>query len=1031
MTIRIYPSRLPGEPLEIHQHVTTTIRNWLSKNVEGFELAEQHPICVDVSGVRIPPESWVFTRITHKSDVRIYPIPAGPVAIPAWAVWTAVAVTVAAAAYSVYMMSQMQGMGVAATGTGDSLDLSPAKANTAKLGDPIREVFGLYQVFPDYLLQPVSRFKEQKKYFTNMFLSVGVGNFSISQADIKIGATPISSLGDDVSYTIYPPGADVTADARSENWYNSAEVGSTTSGTSGLDLGSTGPGTTSVNADAVTVNGNVVTLIGETSSNDDDEDDTVIPQAWIVGTVLTIEAPDSYTIISASGYSEIYGSVSELVPYVGMPISLGFNENDYELFVASYTAPVPAVPGVGGNASSITASAAPTTYNFTSSPVTFTISWRGNSYAISLTANYATMSGLLVVITSQLSGSGLVARDNSGRLQIIEDTSPFRGGAITSSSLPPSVFGSAPVSVTGTASSGGTAAVMAHIRLAYDSATGTPFTGVPQGLQRLSIGLLNNQYKITAIDGLNITVARLKDSVDIGGNPTTIVDTSWLGFVPRTMLDALVTSVNDDYDWIGPFMACPDGETISEIELNLVFPSGLIRYSGSNRKSKSVAVLVQYRPAGTGSAWIEKRLLYTDKTEDEIGFTESFTLGSKAQYEVRMRRESPVSGGSTRDDVYWQAMRSKLSARPNRYANLTTIALTIRTGNRIASQSDRRINIKATRIYDNYASRSISGALMHVMTSLGMDKIDTEAITALENNYWTPRGERFDFSADDDSTSALDVLKTIANAGMSYFLLSDGLCSVGREGVKPWTGIISPQETVTALKTSFKSPSADDYEGVDVTYINGTTWAEETVQCRIPGADTARKVEDYSLDGVLDQDVAYHIGMRRLMKYKYQRLTYETSTEMDARCYNYGDRLVLTDDIPGSNTTSCLITAMHYTGALITLTVSEPLDWSISNPRCLIRFQDGTASALQNPNRVDDYTLTLPYSPSLDVDEWIMEDPSVEPPRLIFCSSNQVGYDAILTEGAPSSDGTTDVTAIQYSDQYYSFDDAPYPGATY
>lgn len=34
------------------------------------------------------------------------------------------------------------------------------------------------------------------------------------------------------------------------------------------------------------------------------------------------------------------------------------------------------------------------------------------------------------------------------------------------------------------------------------------------------------------------------------------------------------------------------------------------------------------------------------------------------------------------------------------------------------------------------------------------------------------------------------------------------------------------------LQTAFVAPSADDYDGVDVTYINGTTWAEETVQCR-------------------------------------------------------------------------------------------------------------------------------------------------------------------------------------------------------
>ena len=67
------------------------------------------------------------------------------------------------------------------------------------------------------------------------------------------------------------------------------------------------------------------------------------------------------------------------------------------------------------------------------------------------------------------------------------------------------------------------------------------------------------------------------------------------------------------------------------------------------------------------------------------------------------------------------------------------------------------------------------------------------------------------------------------------------------------------------LQTAFVAPSADDYDGVDVTYINGTTWAEETVQCRTSDNPTPVKIEDYTLDGILDQDRAYQIGMRRPM----------------------------------------------------------------------------------------------------------------------------------------------------------------------
>ncbi|VTP66866.1 Uncharacterised protein [Leclercia adecarboxylata] len=48
-----------------------------------------------------------------------------------------------------------------------------------------------------------------------------------------------------------------------------------------------------------------------------------------------------------------------------------------------------------------------------------------------------------------------------------------------------------------------------------------------------------------------------------------------------------------------------------------------------------------------------------------------------------MRRTEPVKGGSTRDQVFWQALRSRLSKRPVKYEGVTTMALTVRTGNRL------------------------------------------------------------------------------------------------------------------------------------------------------------------------------------------------------------------------------------------------------------------------------------------------------------------------------------------------------------
>lgn len=376
--------------------------------------------------------------------------------------------------------------------------------------------------------------------------------------------------------------------------------------------------------------------------------------------------------------------------------------------------------------------------------------------------------------------------------------------------------------------------------------------------------------------------------------------------------------------------------------------------------------------------------------------------------------------------MYWQALRGRLLARPSSYAGVTLMGVTVETGGKLAAQSDRRVNVVATRIYDSGVARSISGALYHVGRSLDME-MDTVAIDALEQAYWTPNGETFDYFTG-DSISALEMLQKIAAAGKSYFLLNtQSVASVGREGVKPWTGAITPHEMVSELQTDFSTVTDDDYDGVDVTYINGTTWAEETVQCRTPDNPTPQKIEAYRADGVGNPDHAYQIGMRRLRKYQLQRMTHKTTTELDALCYNVGDRIVLTDDIPGSNTISCLIESMATAGGVTIFDVSEPLDWTFANPRIFLRYQDGTASRLFEASPTgDNYQVSVPYqSEFADI---LMGDPIIEPPRLIFCSSESDLYDAIVSEVVPQDDGTCEVTARQYRSEFYDYDNATYPG---
>ncbi|MBX4673381.1 kinase [Klebsiella sp. CVUAS 5466.2] len=1024
MTIKIYPSRLPGEPLETHEHGNITLHQWMVRNVSGYSQDRSHPVAVELNGRPLPPDEWPLCLLSPDSDVRIYPVPYGTgLEI---AVWVSVAISAASAVYSLFFGPKVD-LGGYSSGSGRSLELNPAKANTAKLGDPIREVFGRCRIYPDYLVQPVTRFDpdDPTRMTVEMFLCVGQGRFSFTGGDKRIGETPAASLGDGFSDKVYQPGEDVSSDPRSENWFNSTEVGGTSSGT-GLDMAQTSPDSDDIIADSMTVSGASVTFTGldTDDGDDDDEDDNSLPASWVAGTIVEIKAPTNFLISTSSGYS-VFASklLTEIAPVVGMPVTLSFNSVDYDLFIAAFTPGQDAVPGEGGSAAKIQSSAAPTTYDFSLGSTTFTVTWHGTTYTVSLVADYVNMSGLLSAITEGLTGSGLVAQDNGGIVLITEEASPFAGGEITSSSLPVAVFGNAPVYTAGSESTGGSAAITANVTLAYNSSTGTPFSGMPEGTQRLSLSHRGSEYQIVTTDGTTATVARLVDGA---------IDASWPGFSGRTMIDYEATGLNDTLSWLGPFLACPENEVVDAFEVNFSFPNGICGFDNKGKKRiRHVEWEIQYRVYGTGSGWISKQGEYALKNINGLGYTERFSLDSPGLVEVRCRRRNEQGSNNARDNMYWQALRGRLLARPVSYSGVTTWAITVETGGKLAAQSDRRVSVVATREYDGGGNRTISGAFRHVAGSLGFNanQIDTSAINALETAWWTPRGEYFDYEASSDSASAKDIFDKITEAGMSYFLLSDGLLSAGREGIKSWTGIITPQDTVEEMKTSFRAPSDDDYDGVDVTYINPVTWAEEIVQCRTTDNPVPRKVESYSLGIVMTAGRAYRIGMRRLMKYLHQRRTYECTTELLGWCYQFGDHIILSDDIPTGKTISCLIEGVTFDDEVITLTVTELLDWSYVNPRCWIQFQGGRPSTrLLTPTRVDDFTLTIPYNDDLHPEDWTMDDPDVELPRLLFCDSEKGARHGIVQEIVPSDDCTCQVTAPEYKEIFYSYDDATYPG---
>lgn len=226
MTIEVYPSTLPGDPIERHQWAGT-LADWLAAHCPGYEPADPaQPITATVDGELIHPSYWCALQCAAVV-VELRPTPREPT--------TLLYVLAGIAAGAVLMTVLAPRPKAADTTRGAEAALVDAQANTPKLNGVVPEIAGRYRVYPDYLCQPRRSFIDSRTEAVDMMLCIGRGEFEINAGDVFLGETPSTTLGDEMTYTIYQPGATVSDAVQSQNWYTVPEVGANRSG-AGLRL---------------------------------------------------------------------------------------------------------------------------------------------------------------------------------------------------------------------------------------------------------------------------------------------------------------------------------------------------------------------------------------------------------------------------------------------------------------------------------------------------------------------------------------------------------------------------------------------------------------------------------------------------------------------------------------------------------------------------------------------------------------------------------------------------------------------------
>ncbi len=921
--IELYPSKLEGQPLERHKtDRVMTLEGWLVANVKSYQVRKSPPISIEVNGQFIDPVDWSKVEFEPADIVRIYPEPKGTgLEIAAWAIVAAVV------AVGVVMMAQkpLAALDTANTGTGKSVGLAKTKANQVKLGDVIRECAGKNEIFPDYLTPTRSYFGDDPKVqWVEMLLCIGVGEFEIEPGQVRIGGTPIASLGNTARYAIYGPGESLAAEDARLWWHHSEEVGATSTGSAGLTLTTT----TSIEQQlaAPTVQFSEFVISVPVSAG-------WFPTGWTAGLIARIEVlyPYVFTAPADGSATVISGDyVPMLGAFVGMRIEItGANAGEY--VVATYDPYVPGVPGVAGSASRVTGNSAPSRYDFDVTPLIFTVSRGASTFTVDLDTAATDLAGLVMAVNAELTGSGLVASASGGHLRVAEVASPYSGTALSLGGSASTVFGTSPVFVTGVQTVAAADAVLAKITLAYDG--GAPAVGLQTGTLWSCIGYRDLRYRIASVSD-DATEDDDGTPVDEGHGPSTITvirlddtgaeDASWLGFdgIESNTASIVLDGSTREGDWIGPFPACPPGEVVRRTEFDFFFPQGLVRYTEKNGNIRShwAKVEVQYRDIATAGAWTSRIFTYEAMSPDQQGYTDWITTPEYMRPEYRFRRigeESPENFKFNRVQLY--GLRGRIDKAPTRYEGCTVMALYVRGGDKLSAQAKNQASVIATRklpvlVGDGWseptATRDIVPWVNYIMKSAGGidDDMDIEEF-ARYNPIWQSRGDHFDYAVGEDST-VKECINDALLAGFAEFTLERGRVTPVRDEPRTvFEQMYTPQNMTQELKRNFTLPAPDDYDGVEVKYLDEVTHAEEIVDCSLPG-DAKRTVKTITLKGVTNRDKAWRIGRRRRRAQIYQNKSYSWGTEFDALNSGYLSYCAAADDIPGYGQSAIL---MDYT----------------------------------------------------------------------------------------------------------------------
>lgn len=554
-------------------------------------------------------------------------------------------------------------------------------------------------------------------------------------------------------------------------------------------------------------------------------------------------------------------------------------------------------------------------------------------------------------------------------------------------------------------------------------------------VQLTDAGVNDGYYRIVVDRFVHVgsKLQKLTDTFD--------VDYFWSGFIGEFGADNSaainfyahyrVFDINNKNGWFfGPYVAVPDGTTTNKLQLDFRFNSGLcILDNGGNPQTRAVDIEIRWRDEGGAGAWTTIYKTFSAATVDQLAFTETITVPAGTRPEVKVRRiTAEIDDVRYKEQLDWVGLKSELASKES-YPEFTTMAIRIRGSDAVSSSSNNKIGCIPTGVHaamdangnvvSARATRDLSAAFMKIADDLGYE-IDLDALGVLHKT-WIARGDTFDGVFDNPAT-AWKAMQQVLSIGFTEPTLDFGKIIPIRDEARAALNYQYQADNILPNSWKMDGSFVDDneHDGIEVEYYSDATWKPETVLCLLPG-DAGENPERVRAFGITNKTQAYRFGMRKRATQKHRRIRHTFSTEMDGLNSRYMSYDGLGIDMPGYSQTGRVEVVAGRT-----LTLNQDLEWGdlAVTHHIGIRRPNGTLSGPYQcvPGATADSVVI-----SSDLDFVPVFNGNHEPPYFMFGEADEWCIPVLITDIKPTGTDKVKLTAFEYSDKVYAYDDAVPP----